>query len=140
MPRRRVLFLCIGNSARSQMAEGFVNAFLGHRWAAHSAGARPAAEVHPLAITVMAEAGVDISGHHAKALTIFRNTPFDLVVTVCGEAEQCPAWLGPEAQRHVPFPDPAAAVGDEAQRLATFRQVRDAIRAWVMVEMGEGRE
>jgi arsenate reductase len=138
MSRKRVLFLCTANSARSQMAEGFVRHFLGHRWSAHSAGVHPGEAVHPLAIQVMAEVGVDISQHHPKRIDLFRHAPLDLVVTVCDNAaEECPVWLGPEARLHLGFPDPAAVGGNEVARLAAFRQVRDDIRRRVLAELGK---
>jgi arsenate reductase len=129
MARKRILILCTGNSARSQMAEGLVNFFLGHGWAAHSAGTRPTGRVHPLAVQAMAEIGVDISENHSKSVEVFRNAPFDLVVTVCDDAaEDCPVWLGEGRRVHMGFPDPAKATGTAEEQLATFRQVRDDIR------------
>lgn len=126
---RRVLFICTGNSARSQMAEGLVNHIFPGEWVAFSAGTDPAESVHPLAIKVMAEIGIDISGQRPKSVNEFRNAEFDLVVTVCDNAaENCPLWLGPGRQAHLGFPDPAAARRDRADRLAVFRQVRDEIR------------
>ncbi len=132
MKRKRVLFLCTGNSARSQMAEGLVNAFHGDRWEAFSAGTAPSGQVHPLAIHAMAELGVDISGHRSKGVAEFGNTDLDLVVTVCDRAnETCPLWLGKGKRLHRGFEDPAAASGSEEERLAAFRQVRDEIRAMI---------
>jgi len=131
--KRRVLFLCTGNSARSQMAEGLVNHFLGDEWEAFSAGTHPTGSVHPLAIQVMSELGIDISHHRSKPIDEFRNTSFDLVVTVCDNAaEQCPIWLGSGRQLHIGFPDPARASGSSEEQLATFREVRDAIRQKVL--------
>ncbi|MBN1180592.1 MAG: arsenate reductase ArsC [Anaerolineae bacterium] len=128
--KRRVLFLCTGNSARSQMAEGLVNHFLGDRWEAHSAGTRPAGVVHPFAVQAMAEIGIDISGQRSKSTDEFRDVPFDAVFTVCDNAAQnCPVWLGRGRVLHLGFPDPAAATSSEAERLAVFRQVRDDMRA-----------
>jgi arsenate reductase len=127
--RKRVLFLCTGNSARSQMAEGLVNHFLGDRWEACSAGTRPAGYVHPLAVQAMAEIGIDISGQRSKSTDEFRDVPFDAVFTVCDNAAQnCPVWLGRRRVLHFGFPDPAAAKGSEVEQLAVFRQVRDDIR------------
>jgi len=129
MSKKKVLFLCTGNSARSQMAEGLVNYLLTDRWEAASAGTRPSGHVHPLAIRVMAELGIDISGHRSKSTEEFRDTDFDLVITVCDNAARdCPAWLGKGRQVHLGFPDPAAAEGGEEARTQIFRQVRDAIR------------
>lgn len=129
MARKRVLFLCTGNAARSQMAEGLVNYFLGHEWAAHSAGTHPTGVVHPLAIQAMSELDVDISEHHSKPVDLFRNIDFELVVTVCDDAaEECPIWLGEGRKVHLGFPDPARANGTAEEQLAVFRQVRDDLR------------
>ncbi len=129
---RRVLFLCTHNSARSQMAEGFLRARGGARYVAFSAGTRPGG-VHPLAIRAMAEIGIDISeaaGHASKGLDTYLGQPFDLVVTVCDSAaEECPYVPGAQRQEHWGFPDPSAATGSEDARLAAFRQVRDAMSA-----------
>ena len=129
MMKKRALFLCTGNSARSQMAEGLVNHYLEDQWRAYSAGTDPAGYVHPLAVRVMAELGIDISQQHSKSVGMFRGEEFDRVVTVCDDAaENCPVWLGTGHRVHVGFPDPAQATGGEEQRLAVFRQVRDALR------------
>ena len=129
---QRVLFLCTHNSSRSQMAEGFLQTRGGGRYQAFSAGTHPRS-VHPLAIQVMAEVGIDISeatGHHAKSLDTYVGQPFDLVVTVCDEAaEECPFFPGAAHQEHWGFPDPSAATGTAEERLAVFRRVRDAISA-----------
>ncbi len=127
----RVLFLCTHNSSRSQMAEGLLCAYGGSRYQVFSAGTHPRS-VHPLAIQVMAELGIDISetaGHKAKGVEEFaQQPPMDLVVTVCDEAaEECPFFPNARRQEHWGFPDPSAASGTEAERLAVFRQVRDAI-------------
>lgn len=127
----RVLFLCTHNSSRSQMAEGFLRARGGDRYAVFSAGTHPRS-VHPLAIQVMREIGIDISeaaGYRAKSLDEFiGQPPMDLVVTVCDEAaEECPFFPGARRQEHWGFPDPSAATGSENERLAAFRSVRDAI-------------
>ncbi|HIP96365.1 MAG TPA: arsenate reductase ArsC [Anaerolineae bacterium] len=128
MTKKRVLLLCTGNSARSQMAEGLVRHFLGDRWEAYSAGTAPTGYVHPLAVQVMAEWEIDISGQRSKSVDEFRHTDFDLVITVCDDAaENCPVWLGRGRVIHIGFPDPARAIGDPAEQLALFRQVRDAI-------------
>ena len=129
MSRKRLLILCTGNAARSQMAEGLVNFYLGHQWAAHSAGTRPTGRVHPLAIQAMAELDIDISENHSKSTDLFRNVFFELVVTVCDDAaEDCPVWLGEGRRVHMGFPDPAKATGTAEEQLATFRQIRDDIR------------
>ena len=127
MEKQKVLFLCTGNSCRSQIAEAIVNARLGERWQAFSAGTHPAGYVHPRALVVLAEAGIQHQGS-SKSVDLFRQDHFDLVVTVCDSAaEECPVWLGPGRRAHLGFPDPAKATGSEAEIMARFRQVRDAI-------------
>jgi arsenate reductase len=141
MTKRRVLFLCTGNSARSQMAEGFVNALRGEQWEALSAGVTPSGEVHPLAIRAMAEVDIDISDHESKHLNLFRNAELDLVVTVCDNAaKSCPLWLGRGEVVHMAFPDPAAATGSEEERLDAFRRVRDSIRERILPHLDEVSE
>ncbi|MGD2147486.1 MAG: arsenate reductase ArsC [Anaerolineae bacterium] len=126
MGKRRVLFLCTGNSCRSQMGEGIVNHLLGDRWEAFSAGVAPAGYVHPLAIWAMAEIGIDVSSGHPKPVNEFRGAEFDLVITVCDDAaENSPLWLGSGDLRHTGFPDPAHAQGSEEERFEVFRQVRN---------------
>jgi len=128
-PRRRVLFLCTHNSARSQMAEGFLRAFAGERFEVASAGTE-ATRVHPLAIRVMAEVGVDISGHASKAVDALVGQPWDYVVTVCDDAaERCPVFPGQATRLHWGFEDPSRAAGSEEERLRVFRRVRDEIAA-----------
>ena len=127
--KQRVLILCTGNSARSQMAEGLLRELAGDRMDVWSAGSRPST-VNPLAIAAMRERGIDISSHRSKHLDQFRTQPFDTVITVCDNAaESCPVFPGPARRIHWSFPDPAAAEGGEAERLAVFREVRDAIEA-----------
>ncbi|MDR7435727.1 MAG: arsenate reductase ArsC [Armatimonadota bacterium] len=131
--KKRVLFLCIGNSARSQMAEGLVNHFLSDRWEAYSAGTEPAGYVHPLAIEAMAELGVDISAQRSKSVDELHEVKFDLVITLCDEAsEACPVWLKEDPVVHIGFPDPAQAGGSQEERLDAFRKTRDAIREKVL--------
>ena len=129
---RRVLLLCTHNSSRSQMAEGLLRARGGGRFDVSSAGTHPRT-VHPLAIQAMREIGIDISeaaGYRAKSLEESVGQPIDLVVTVCDEAaEECPFFPGARRQVHWGFPDPSAATGSVAERLAVFRSVRDAIAA-----------
>jgi arsenate reductase len=133
MSRRRVLFLCTGNSARSQMAEGLVNHFLGDQWEAHSAGTQPAGYVHPLAVRAMAELGIDISAQRSKSTDAFRETAFDVVMTLCDDAAQsCPIWLGEGRVVHMGFPDPAAATGSEEERFEAFRRARDGLHRKVL--------
>lgn len=125
--KRKVLFLCTGNSCRSQMAEAIVNARLGDSWEACSAGTQPAGYVHPLAIRALAEIDSAHAGR-SKHADEYRAVPFDLVVTVCDDAaENCPVWLGPGKRMHLGFPDPAKAAGSEDEVLAVFRAVRDDI-------------
>jgi arsenate reductase len=121
----RVLFLCTGNSARSQMAEALVNHFWGDRWQAFSAGTRPTGYVHPLALQALKEIGIEHHGR-SKPISELPHMDFDLVITVCdAAAEECPFWPGPGFRTHHGYPDPAAAEGSEEERLQAFRQVRD---------------
>jgi arsenate reductase len=128
MAKKTVLFLCTGNSCRSQMAEGWLRHLGGGRFEALSAGTRPQG-VNPLAVRVMAEAGVDISGQRSKPVGEYLGRDFDLLVTVCGGAkESCPVFLGKVGERrHWPIDDPAEAAGTEDEVLAVFRRVRDEI-------------
>ncbi len=127
----RLLFLCTGNSCRSQMAEGWARFRSGGKVEAFSAGTRPQG-LHPLATRVMREAGVDISRQSSKGLEAFVGQPFDWVITVCDRAsESCPVWPEAKARLHWSFDDPAAAVGREEERLAAFRRVRDEIQRQV---------
>jgi arsenate reductase len=129
--RDRVLFLCTHNSARSQMAEGLLRAAAGDRFEVHSAGT-VATAVRPEAVRVMAEIGVDISGHESKTLDRFLPQAFDWVITVCDDAaEACPVFPGPARRLHWSLPDPGAITGDEERRLAAFREVRDRLRALI---------
>ncbi len=136
MSKKQVLFLCTGNSCRSQMAEGLVNHFLADAWEAHSAGTQPSGYVHPLAIQAMLELGIDISGYRSKSVEEFRAARVDLVVTVCDDAaENCPLWLGDGQVIHIGFPDPARATGSQTEQLYVFRLVRDAIRQEVLAHL-----
>lgn len=131
-PKKRVLFLCTGNSCRSQMAEALVNHDLAQTWQAFSAGTQPAGMVHPLALQALSEIGITHHGE-SKSTERFRNQPFDLVITVCDDAtETCPVWLGQGRRAHLGFPDPAKASGSADEVLAVFRRVRDDIRAQVI--------
>lgn len=124
----RVLVLCTGNSCRSQLAEAIINHDVGDRWQAFSAGTNPAGYIHPLAIKVLSEIGIDHYGV-SKSVEQFRNEPFDLVITVCDDAaENCPVWLGKGKRVHFSFPDPAKAEGSEEEIMDVFRAVRDDIR------------
>jgi len=115
------------------MAEGLVRHFLGERWEAFSAGTEPAAAIHPLAVRVMAESGIDISTQRPKSVDELRGVEFDLIVTLCDHArESCPLWLGAGQMIHLGFPDPAAADGIMEDRLDVFRRVRDDLRDRVL--------
>jgi arsenate reductase len=139
MSKKQVLFLCTGNSCRSQMAEGLVNHFLGEEWEAQSAGTHPSGYVHPLAVQAMAELGIDISAQRSKSVDEFRDAHFDLVITVCGDAaENCPIWLGRGQKVHIGFFDPAKATSSHNERMAVFRQVRDEIRRRVLSYLTDG--
>ena len=126
--KQKVLILCTGNSARSQMAEGLLRSMAGERFEIASAGVSPS-NVRPEAIEAMRETGVDISNHRSKSVDEFLGQEFDYVITVCDNAnEQCPVFPGNTRRLHWSFDDPAAAKGDEEQRLAVFRRGRDEIR------------
>ena len=131
MQQTKVLFLCTGNSARSQMAEGLLRHDAGDRFDVESAGTRPS-RVRPEAIAVMRELGIDISGHRSKSVDEFAGQQFEYVLTVCDNArETCPIYPGHANRLHHRFDDPAAVDGDEEQRLAAFRRVRDEIRDYL---------
>jgi len=124
-----VLVLCTGNSCRSHMAEGFLRAAAGDRVNVQSAGSKPAGHVHPLAIRVMSEVGINIAGHRSKHLSEFLDQQVHTVITVCGNADAaCPIFPGQLKRYHWPFYDPAKAIGSEAEILACFRGVRDEMR------------
>ena len=131
--RRRVLFLCTGNSCRSQMAEGLLRRLGNGRYESLSAGARPAGYVHPMAVEAMRELGIDISRQLSKHIDEFLppvGVIPDLIVSVCSSAdEECPVFPVEVERLHWPFDDPAHAEGDESQRMTQFRRVRDEIRA-----------
>jgi arsenate reductase len=134
-----VLILCTGNSCRSHIAEGFLRAVAGDVLDVQSAGSKPAGYVHPLAIKVMAEVGIDISQHRSKHLNEFLNKPIETVITVCGNADQaCPMFPGQANRHHWGFFDPAKAEGTEEQILKVFREVRDEMRR-VFEAYGAGR-
>ena len=124
-----LLILCTGNSCRSHLVEGILKAAAGDILNVESAGSNPAGYVHPLAIQVMKEIGIDISGHHSKHMNDFLNQPVETVVTVCGNADQaCPMFPGQVNRYHWGFNDPAQAAGTDEEKLAVFRRVRDEIR------------
>jgi arsenate reductase len=129
--KKRVLILCTGNSARSQMAEGLLRHDAGDRFDVESAGTK-ASSVRPEAIAVMNELGIDISGHRSKNVDEFSGQQFDYVITVCDNArEACPVFFGAAEKLHRSFKDPAALIGSNEERLALFRRVRDELRAWL---------
>jgi arsenate reductase len=129
--KKRVLILCTGNSARSQMAEGLLRHDAGDRFEVESAGTKPG-QVRPEAIAVMKELGIDISGHRSKSIDEFAGRSFDYVLTVCDNAkESCPIFPGHANRLHRNFDDPAVAQGSEEERLEMFRRVRDEIRDYL---------
>jgi arsenate reductase (thioredoxin) len=133
--KRRMLFLCTHNSARSQMAEGLLRALGGARFDAFSAGTE-ATHVRPLAIRAMQELGIDISGQQSKTLERYLDQHFDAVITVCDQAnEGCPVFFGAKRRLHWSFPDPSRASGSEDEQLAVYRSVRDAIRGRIEREL-----
>lgn len=128
MDKMRVLFLCTGNTARSQMAEAWLRNYAGDRFEVYSAGLEPSV-INPLTIQVMEEAGIDLSGAYSKSLNEFiGKLHFSYLITVCGKAEEkCPIFPGMGVRLHWPFDDPAAVIGTQDEKLAIFRQVRDEI-------------
>jgi arsenate reductase len=129
--KKRVLILCTGNSARSQMAEGLLRHDAGERFEVESAGTK-ASFVRPEATAVMSELGIDVSGHRSKNVEEFEGQQFDYVITVCDNArESCPVFFGKAKKLHHDFEDPAALTGSEEERLARFRRVRDELRGFL---------
>ena len=138
MTKQRVLIVCTGNSARSQIAEGLIRHEAGERFEVFSAGTQPT-QVRKEAIQVMRELEIDISAHRSKPLTEFQGQEFDFVITVCDKArEECPVFSGAPERLHWPFEDPAAFTEIGEARLQAFRKLRDKIHARVMVFLGEG--
>lgn len=129
MAKPRVLFLCTGNSARSQMAEALLRHLGGNRFEAHSAGLDPKG-MNPLTVEALAEIGLDTKGQSSKSLQVYLGHHFDHVITVCDHAnEKCPAWPGKTQRHHWSFEDPAAATGTHEEQLNVFRKIRDKISA-----------
>jgi arsenate reductase len=129
MDKPSVLILCTGNSCRSHLAEGILRRAAGDLLDVHSAGSKPAGHVHPVAIRVMNEIGIDMGGHHSKPMSEFLSRRVDTVITVCGHVDQaCPIFPGQVNRHHWPFEDPARAAGSDEEILAVFRRVRDEIR------------
>ncbi len=130
--KHKVLFLCTGNSCRSPMAEGLTNGLMGDTWEAYSAGTDPAGFVQPMVTRALREIGIDPQVT-SKSVDQFRDTPFDLVITLCDDADQnCPAWLGQGRRLHIGFSDPSDVEGSDAERLAAFRRTRDDMRVRIL--------
>jgi len=130
--KKKVLFICTHNSARSQMAEGLLRSLAGDRYEVFSAGTEPGA-VHPYAVRVMAEIGVDISLHRSKSVDEFAGHPIDMLITVCDHAkESCPIFPGGAQKIHQSFQDPSVLTGSEEDILTGFRHIRDKIRSWIL--------
>ncbi len=138
--KKKVLFICTNNSARSQMAEGLLNTLHGDRYEAYSAGLEPT-EVNPYAINVMAEINIDISKQRSKSIEKFRRDSFDYVVTVCNHAKEvCPIFPGGKAFLHKGFTDPSEFKGTEGEILAKVRRIRDEIADWIHETFGAENE
>jgi arsenate reductase (thioredoxin) len=134
--KKKILFLCTHNSCRSQMAEGLANHFLGEELQAFSAGTE-ATRVNPLAVRVLAEIGIDISGQRSKTIDEFEGERFDHVVTLCGDAnEKCPLFFGGTQRSHHGFEDPSRCEGSEEEVLPQYRRVRDEIKTWIIETFG----
>ena len=126
----RILFICTGNSARSQMAEGLFRQLGGGKFEIHSAGTHPAGMVHPLAIDAMNERGIDIRGQHSKSMDRYEGQPFDYVITVCDDAyQECPFFPGAKQQLHWSTPDPSFAPGTPENRLEAFRKTAASLES-----------
>jgi len=137
MTKAKVLFLCTGNSCRSQMAEAITNHLFMDTWEAYSAGTEPVGYVHPSALLVLSEIGIQHTGR-SKNVAEFIDSAFDLVVTVCDSAsEQCPLWLGQGRRIHIGFPDPAKVTGTQSQILDAFRAVRDDMLRCIPIALND---
>ena len=139
--KKHVLFLCTGNSCRSQMAEGLLRHLAGESFTCFSAGSKPSGFVHPMAVEAMRELGIDISSQTSKSIQTFLppdGQPPELIVSVCDSAaEQCPTFPGSVIRLHWPFDDPANAEGSDEEKMTVFRRVRDEILAaieWYFLE------
>lgn len=136
MEKKKILFICTHNSARSQMAEGLVNFYLKEKFIAFSAGTKPT-KVNPYAIKVMEEIGIDISNHRSKSVLEFKGEKFDYVVTVCDSAkENCPFFPGAKEYLHNSFEDPSSFEGTEEEKLNKFREIRDKIKEYILEKFG----
>jgi arsenate reductase (thioredoxin) len=132
LPKKKVLFLCTHNSARSQMAEGLMNIMMGDLYAAQSAGLEPGT-LNPYAVRAMAELDIDIASNRTKNVERFINQEFDFVVTVCDKAKEvCPYFPGAKKAFHQSFPDPSTFTGPEEEIMKQVRLVRDQIRSWLV--------
>lgn len=141
MSKQRILFLCTGNSARSQMAEAFLRKYAGEHFEAHSAGLEPAG-LNPLTVKVMNEVGIDVSGQESKSVdTYLGKTLFQCLITVCDDADKnCPTiWPGVNTRMHWSFQDPARFEGSEEEKLARFRETRDLIEKRIKAWLAEQR-
>lgn len=135
-PLKKVLFLCTGNSCRSQMAEGFLQYMAGDKFEVFSAGVKPT-QVNPLAIKVLAEVGIDISNHRSKSAMEFIGQKFDYVITVCDNAKQtCPMFPGRYEKIHWDLEDPAGALGSDDEKLVVFRKIRNQIKKYIEKFLG----
>ena len=138
MEKTTVLFICTHNAARSQMAEGYLRGRFGDRYEVYSAGTEVTL-VHPMAIRVMQEIGIDISGHRSKGLMEFFDQEIEIVVMVCDGAHAvCPFFPGGKKTVHQSFTDPSSAVGSEEERIQTFRNIRDEIAEWIDAQVQPG--
>ncbi len=138
MKKKTILFICTHNSARSQMAEGFVKSLFGEYYEAYSGGTEPTA-INPYAIQVMQEIGIDISHHHAKSVNDFLDKKMEYVVTVCDQAQSsCPFFPGAKTYIHKGFPDPSEFTGSEEEILEQIRRIRDEIKTWIVETFGPG--
>lgn len=135
--REKVLFLCVHNSARSQMAEALLNFLFPDRYIAYSAGSKPAEAVNPYVVRALKEIGIDISNNKPKGLDVFDGWEFDYVVTVC-EEEECPFFPGAKIYIHKSFPDPASLKGTDEEIMGKVRNIRNEIRDWLIETFSQG--
>lgn len=141
MQKPLLVILCTGNSCRSQMAEGFLNELADDLLTVHSAGMNPSERVHPLAVKVMQEVGIDISQNTCKHINQFLDQKIDTVITVCDHADQsCPSLPSAVKRHHFAFPDPAEATGTEAEKLQIFRRIRDDISKLLLAYIAGRRD
>lgn len=138
MAKKRVLILCTGNSCRSQMAEAMINTRRGDSWEAYSAGTAPADRPNPNALRALAEIDIHTAGSTPQHLNEYVGQPFDVVITVCDDAnETCPFWPGQGQRVHIGFPDPVHATGTDEQIMAVYRSVRDDIETRILAYLDE---